>query len=295
MIQNTRVNALVLLHFVVLLFGFTGILGKLITISALHLVFYRMLIATVALLIFCAVTKRLKISKKHFYYLLGIGVIVALHWVTFFQAIKLTNVSLALACVSSASFFTALLEPFFLKTKHKRNDLILGVFVVIGVALMFKVEAGNVWGVVVALISAFLAALFTVLNGVAFKYAPPSTVSLVEMFGGLICLSLILLFTEYAIPQLPEMGDIFWLLILGILCTAFAFVASVRVMEHLSPFTVALSVNLEPIYAIILAFMIFNEHQELGINFYVGASLIFLSVFAKPTAKYFIKRRKAIL
>lgn len=293
--QNTRVNALVLLHFVVLLFGFTGILGKLISISALHLVFYRMLIATIALLIFCLATKRLKIKKKHFFQLLGIGVIVALHWVSFFQSIKLTNVSLALACVSSASFFTAVLEPFFLKTKHKRNDLLLGIFVVIGVALMFKVEAGNVWGIVVALISALLAALFTVMNGVAFKYAPPSTISLIEMLGGFICLSVILFFAEGKVPALPEMGDTFWLIILGVLCTAFAFVASVRVMEHLSPFTVALSVNLEPIYAIILAFIIFNEHQELGINFYVGASLIFMSVFAKPVVKYIIKRRKALL
>lgn len=296
MAQNTRTNALVLLHFVVLLFGFTGILGKLITIEAIDLVFYRMAIAAVSLFVFCALTKRLKMKKKHIFYLLGIGAVVALHWVTFFAAIKITNVSLALACLSSASFFTAILEPIILRSKWQKFDLMLGILVVAGVLMMFKVEAGSVWGIVVALISALLAALFTVLNGKAFRYGPPSTVSLIEMIGGFVCLLVFVLWDKGVLPNIPSNMDIFWLLILGIFCTAFAFVASVRVMEHLSPFTVALSVNLEPIYAIILAFIIFNEHQDLGINFYVGASLIFLSVFAKPAWNFILKKRtKAIL
>ncbi len=292
MLQNTRSNALALLHFVVLLFGFTGILGKLISVSSLDLVFYRMAIAALALLLFCWATKRLKVSKKHFFYLLGIGLIVALHWVAFFESIKLTNVSLALACLSSASFFTAILEPIFLKKKLNPVDLILGVFVILGVSLMFQVEAGNVLGIVVALISALLAALFTVLNAKAFHYAPPSTVSLVEMLGGFVGVTAMLLIFKGKLPDLPNVNDTFWLLILGVLCTAFAFVASIRVMQHLSPFTVALSVNLEPIYAIFLAFIIFNEHHELGLTFYVGASLIFLSVFAKPVINFVTKRKK---
>jgi drug/metabolite transporter (DMT)-like permease len=290
--KNSRSNALALLHFVVLLFGFTGILGKLISISSLDLVFYRMAIAVVALFLFCWITKRLVLTKKHFVYLLGIGIIVALHWVAFFESIKLTNVSMALACLSSASFFTAVLEPIFLKKKINLVDLLLGIFVIIGVSLMFKVEAGNALGIVVALVSAFLAALFTVLNAKAIHYAPPSTVSLVEMLGGLLCVSAILLVLKGDLPALPNLSDTVWLLILGVLCTAFAFVASVRVMQHLSPFTVALSVNLEPIYAIILAFIIFNEHQELGPTFYVGASLIFLSVFAKPVFNFVTKSKK---
>lgn len=292
MLHSQRSKALALLHFVVLLFGFTGILGKLISVSSLDLVFYRMAIALVALFFFCWFTKRLKLSRKHFISLLGIGVIVALHWVAFFESIKLTNVSMALACLSSASFFTALLEPLFLKKKLNPIDLLLGLFVIVGVALMFQVKTGNAMGILAAIVSALLAALFTVLNAKVLHFAPPSTVSMVEMLGGLISVSLILLGLNGSLPALPNNSDIMWLLVLGVLCTAFAFVASVRVMRHLSPFTVALSVNLEPIYAIVLAFILFNEHQELGPTFYVGASLIFLSVFAKPAINFVSKRKK---
>lgn len=292
MLYSQRSKALALLHFVVLLFGFTGILGKLISVSSLDLVFYRMGIAVVALFLFCWFTKRLHLSRKHFVYLLGIGVIVALHWVTFFESIKLTNVSMALACLSSASFFTAVLEPIFLKKKLNPIDLLLGVFVIVGVALMFQVKAGNVLGIVTAIVSAILAALFTVLNAKVLHFAPPSTVSMVEMLGGFVSVSIILLAFNGEFPALPNSTDIVWLIVLGVLCTAFAFVASVRVMKYLSPFTVALSVNLEPIYAIVLAFILFNEHQELGFTFYVGASLIFLSVFAKPAITFVSKQKK---
>lgn len=284
--MSDRLKSLILLHFVVLLFGFTGILGKLITLSSYDLVFYRMLMAFPVLGLFVILTNRFKFQSKVVAQLLGIGAVTALHWVTFFESIKLMNVSIALACLSSASFFTALLEPLILKKKLNKFDLVLGIVVVAGVCIMFNTDAGNALGISVAIASAFLAALFTVLNGQMIKSHSPSLISLYEMIGGVLVLIPILWFKDGALPSLPQQNsDWLWLIVLAVLCTAFAFVAAVRVMKHLDPFTVALSVNLEPIYAIILAFIIFKEHQELGFNFYLGAIIIFVAVFAKGIIK----------
>ena len=279
--MSEKTKSLLLLHFVIFLFGFTGILGKLISLNSYDLVFYRVLMAFPVLLIFVLLTKRFKFQPKMFFSLIGIGVITALHWLTFFESIKLMNVSIALACLSSASFFTALLEPLILKTKVNKKDLLLGLLVISGVCIMFKTNSGTVLGISIALVSAFLAALFTVLNGQVIKHHAPSLISMYEMLGGILLLIPILLIKDGGLPALPQGDDWLWMVILSVLCTAFAFVAAVRVMKHISPFTVALSVNLEPIYAIVLAFIIFKEHQDLGFNFYLGASIIFVAVFAK--------------
>lgn len=281
------------LHLVVFLFGFTGILGKLITLTSDWLVWYRMAIAFVGLAIFGFISGHFKVPAKKMVTLWGIGGITAFHWICFFEAIKLTNVSVALACVSSSAFFTAALEPLFFRQKVKVAELVLGLFVIVGVSLMFQVEAGNVWGIIVAVTAAFLAAFFTVLNGIQIKTTHAVSISIHEMLGGVGVISIYFLITgKWNSFQIPGFNDTAWLLVLGLVCTAFAYVMATWVMKQLSPFTVAMAVNLEPIYAIIMAFIFFNEYEEVNIYFYLGTVIILASVFAKSIFAYLRKQKQ---
>lgn len=292
--QAPSVKYLLLLHFVVLIFGFTGILGKLISIPSELLVWYRMLIASVSLGIYIKLRgKSLKLRKDGRLKVTAVGFIIAAHWIFFFEAIKQSNVSITLASLATASIFTALLEPLFFKRQLHYYELFLGALVVLGLYFIFQFETDNAIGIILGVIAAFLASLFTVINGKLIMEYDSERISLYELSGGVLAISLYFIFgfsDEPFTMDIPA-SDIFWLFILGIICTAFAFVASVEVMKELTPFTVSLSINLEPIYGIILAFLIFGEEEKMSLGFYGGTILILSSIFINVWLKRRARKR----
>ncbi len=278
-----------LLHFTVFLFGFTGILGKLISIPGDQLVWYRILIAIITLTIYMLVTKKpFALPLKNILKLFGVGVVVALHWIAFFGSIKITdNVSIALACLASGTLFASFLEPIFFKSKISLLEVIIGIVIILAILLIIKVEYQYRLGIIVGLISAFLSSLFTVLNKKLSNQFDPITMSFYELLGGFLFLSIYLAISgpDTFNFQLTNM-DWLWLGILGTICTAFAFWSTNKVLSKLTAFTVVLAVNLEPIYTFLLAAWIFHEHEKLTFTFYIGAFLILLTVAVYSYLKY---------
>ncbi|OFY95204.1 MAG: hypothetical protein A3K10_13120 [Bacteroidetes bacterium RIFCSPLOWO2_12_FULL_31_6] len=283
------------LHFVVLIFGLTGVLGKLISIESYLLVWYRLIIALAAIIIYFAITKfSLKITKKQLLKIGLVGVIIAAHWLTFFEAIKQSNVSVALVCFSSSTLFTSLIEPFYFKRKIKAYELIFGIVIILGLYFIFSFEFKYLIGMILSVISAVLASWFTVLNGILVKETNAKLISFYELFGAFIAVSIyMLVITEADFSQLAlPIEDVKWLLILGILCTAFAFIVSVEIMKKISPYTVTISVNLEPIYSIILAVLIWPETETMSYGFYMGTAIVITTLFLNAFFKNLAAREK---
>lgn len=283
-----RILNLLHLHFIVFIWGFTAILGKLITLESLPLVWIRMGLATVFIAIYISITKfSLKVTKRTFLWLLGGGIVVALHWVTFFLAIKVSTVSVALAMMSTGAFFTALMEPFWYGRKIIGYEILFGLLVIVGLYLIFKVETQYVYGMTIALISAFLAAVFSLINGKLVQNHRPSIISFYELGVGVLFLTLILGIKgdlSFKLILLPNL-DWIYLTILALICTAYAFIASVRIMRVLTPYTVMLTTNLEPVYGILLAWFIFGSEEKMKPMFYVGALIILITVIANGILK----------
>jgi len=224
---------------------------------------------------------------------IGVGFIIAAHWIFFFEAIKQSNVSIALAATATGSLFTALLEPIFFKRKLHLYELLLGSIVILGLYFIFQFETENSVGIWLGVMAALLASLFTVMNGQLIKRYDSTRISLYELGGGVIAISIyFLLFSPSTLPNFQlSTSDWIWMLILAIVCTAFAFVASVKVMEELTPFTVSLSINLEPVYGILLALLIFGESEKMSEGFYLGTSLILCSLFLNVWIKRRLKKK----
>lgn len=281
------------LQLIVFIWGFTAILGALISLDALPLVWYRMLFAVGFVLIFILWKKiDFKVSPKILLRLTALGIIIALHWLTFFLAIKVSNVSVTLACLSTGAFFTAFLEPIFHKRKIIFYEIFLGLVVVVGLFMIFQSNTLYIKGIILALISAFLSALFSVINGNLAKQMPASTISFYELLSGVLFLTIFLIFTGGFHEKFFELtfDDLKYLLILSSICTAYAFIASVKVMKYISPYTVMLTINMEPIYGIILALIIFGEKEHMSNNFYFGAGIILLTVLINGYLKMRKKR-----
>ncbi len=294
--QNKRLQSLLLLHLIVLIFGFTGILGKFITLPAQQLVWFRMLIAFITIGLYAGISRQsFKNSPKNIWRMLAVGGIIAAHWITFFGSIKVSNVSIALACISSGALFTAFLEPWAYKRKIQWYEVFLGLVVIAALTLIFKFETNYQLGIILSVTSAFLASCFTVINGRFAQNIAPTQVSFYEMLGGWVCITIYLSFSNGFSTEMFQLttSNTLSLLALGIVCTGFAFVAGVFVMKELTPFTVTLSVNLEPIYAIVMAFYFFEEHKQLSPEFFVGAVLILSTVLANATLKA-RKNKKAL-
>lgn len=279
------------LHIIVLIFGFTGILGKLIEADSYLLVWYRVGIALIAILGYFFITKHsLKITRKLLFKILLVGVVIAVHWITFFEAIKQSNVSIALICFSSSTLFTSLIEPFYFKRKIKPYELIFGLLIIVGLYFIFSFEFSYLNGMLLSFFSAALASWFTVLNGMLVKETNAKTISFYELLGAFSIVSIYLLganglnFSAYKISW----TDFKWLLILGTVCTAFAFIVSVEVMKKISPYTVTISVNLEPIYSIILALLIWPETETMSSGFYMGTIIVLVTIFLNA----YFKRNK---
>ena len=290
--QNDNLKSYLHLHVIVFIWGFTAILGKLISLEALDLVWYRMLFASV-IMTFVVLFNKEKI-KVPFNVLIGFivsGIIIAAHWLTFYQAIKVSNVSITLACLSTGAFFASILEPIFYKRRVIWYELLFGIIVVVGLGIIFNVETKFKTGIYLAVTSAFLSALFSVINGKYAKEYDPNVISLYELSSGVFFLSIYLFFAGSFTPAFFSLSvnDLIWLFLLSSICTAYAFSASVKVMKFLSPFTVMLTINLEPIYGIILALLIFKDGEEMTPLFYVGALIILATVIANGIVKSYKK------
>jgi len=276
----------------VLILGFTGIFGKLISLNTIELVWYRMLIAFVTLFTFLVFKKELtKIKKKDFFGLLFVGSLVAVHWFFFFESIKVSNVSVAVVCLSTASFFSAMIEPLFLKRKPKLYEYMLGIVVFVTLFLMLEAETKYTMGYVYGIIASFLGTLFTLYNAKYINRLEASKITMVEMLAGVIIFSILMLLNkEIGINNLKiDINDFVYLLLLGTICTAAVFVWMVEIMKYISPYSLIMAINLEPIYSIVLALIIFSESEHMNLSFYIGASVIILVVFLESYLKNKIK------
>jgi drug/metabolite transporter (DMT)-like permease len=275
-------QALIKLHIAVFLAGFTGVLGILITLNEGLIVWYRMMITVVSLFLLLIWRKNLqKISRRKAIQLMLIGCLIAIHWVCFYGSIKYANVSIGLVCFASTGLFTALLEPLMTSKKFSWSELFLGLISLLGIYLIFHFDARYRTGIIIGIASALFAALFSVFNKRNVATVAPQTMMLYELGGGVLLLTLVMPFyikqfpTEHLYPSIAEWG---WLLGLSWFCTVWAMDLMLQALQKVSAFTQNLSLNLEPVYGILLAFVLFHEQEQLQISFYYGFALIALSV-----------------
>lgn len=285
MSSNTKV-AYFQLHIAVLLFGITAILGKLISIGEAPLVWHRLWISVLGLLFIPGAIKGIKaLGKRDLKRFAGIGCLVILHWVTFYGSIKIGNsASVTLACLSTTTLFTSILEPLIVRTRFNRMELLLGLFVIVGIWFVAQVGALYYTAIIVGLISAFLAALFSVLNKryIGLHFSP--SVTIVELSAGWLFLNAVMLLTDrwHISKMIPTAKDWIYLFVLGILCTSVAFALSLEALKKLSAFVSNLSISLEPVYGILLAVWVLNESRQLNTSFYIGTSILLLAVLIHP-------------
>jgi len=285
---KTNLNNYLQLHFLVFIWGFTGILGALISIDAIPLVWYRMLLATIFVFIYFIIKKKsIKVPPKALLKFFIGGVLIAVHWIFFFSAIKVSNVSVALVAMSTGALFTSIIEPIFFKRKLIILELFFGLIVISGLYLIFNFETEYTLGIIYALIAAFLSAVFTVLNGLYIKEYDAEVISIYQLFFGVLFISIyILATTGFTLESFSlSSSDIIYLLILSSICTAYAFIVSVKIMRYLTPYTVMLTFNLEPVYAILLALIIFGEKEQMSPQFYIGALIIIITVVTNGILK----------
>ena len=294
---NDNLKNQIHLHFIVFIWGFTAILGSLISLQALPLVWTRILIGVSFVALYMLVRKKsFAFPPKIILLFLVCGFVIALHWLTFFHAIKISNVSITLACLSTGAFFTSILEPIFYKRKVIWYEVVLGCVVVLGLFLIFSFETQYIWGILTALLSAFLSASFAIINGKLVHRYDALGISFYELLGGLLFLTLVLLFTDgFTLPFHFKDYDLLWLFILGSVCTAYPFIANINIMKYLSPYTVMLTINLEPIYGIVLAVVLFKDQERMTPAFYLGAIIILSTVALNAYFKNRAKRRLKIL
>ncbi len=270
------------LHFLVFIAGFTAILGELISIEAIPLVWYRMVFALVLITVFAFVSKaKVNISSRAILKLSFAGVIIALHWITFFGSIKAANISIALVMFSTGAFFASLIEPIIYKRKVIWYELVFGFLVIMGVYIVTQSELQYLLGIILGIVSAFLASLFAVFNGKFLETYSATVITFYEFISGVLFISLYLFFADSGFSKAffsLSTSDVVYLLLLASVCTAYAFIASVYVMRYISPYTVVLTYNLEPIYGIVLAILLFPEKETMSPNFYLGATIIIVVV-----------------
>ena len=287
--QKNNLKHFIHLHFLVFIAGFTAVLGELITNSSVSIVWHRMLIASILTIFFILLKKKsLKINLKQLLKYSFLGLIIALHWITFFEGIEQSNISVTLAMFSTAAFFTSFLEPLFFKRKIIFYEIILGLLVVIGVFLIFNAEFNFINGIILGILSAFFASLFSVLNGVMIKNDSAVKISFYEFVSGVIFITIYLILTDNIISLNIENYlslNYLYIFILGSACTAYAFIASVYLLKFITPYSVVLTYNLEPIYGILLALLFFADNEKMSFQFYIGLFLILSSVLINMYVK----------
>ena len=305
--KTNLVNTYIHLHILVFIFGFTGILGKLISLPAESLVFYRLVLTVPALwLVMKALKISLSISKQQFRQYVWVGCVLGVHWICFFGAIKYSNVSVALSCLATSSVFASLLEPLHQRRKIEWFDVAVSIVVFLILAYILGMEMSYWFGALLGIGAALFGAWVNVLNKTLVKSAHPVNISFYELFGALIPVVIFLAFTtsgfsQFPVPKLFGEGDGFWtklgqsdllwLLILAWVCTAYPYAAFVNLMKRLSAFSVTFAINFEPIYSIILAYLIFGDSEKMRPEFYIGIAVIFILILFYPALKAKLKMK----
>lgn len=295
----TRNQAFALLHLCVFCWGFTAILGKLISYDSVSLVWWRLLVVCFSLLIYLFVAKRkLILNKTIFWQIAGVGAIVGIHWLCFFGGIKVANISITMISFSTGTFFTSLIEPWIYKRKINPNEVIIGVLIMLIISIIGLTEFENsenpIGGIILGSLAALTAALFSTLNGRLIQKSNAFTISFIELIFAFLLVSLGLA-VFFEVPEnllTPSGTDIWYIVLLGVACTAFPFIASVEVMKILSPFSVNLAVNLEIVYAIILGYFIFGDGEQMTPTFYICGTMIGVLIVLNEVLKR--KRKKRI-
>ncbi|RPA70040.1 EamA family transporter [Cyclobacteriaceae bacterium YHN15] len=297
--MNTEasVKDYLVLHFIVLIWGFTAILGLLISIPSLEIVFYRTMIATLILaIIFIYHRTSIRVTQSDLIKIMGTGFIISLHWILFFWAARVSTASVCLAGMATTSLWTAFLEPLINRKKVKPFEIFLGLMVIVGLYVIFRFELDYWIGLIMAIVSAFLSALFTVINGRLTKRHGPYILTFYEMFGAFAFSALLLpiygyFFAVHGLQLIPTAMDWLWLFLLGGICTVYAFSVSVELMRRVTAFAVNLTINLEPVYGIILAVLIFGEKEQMSGGFYLGTLIILISVLIYPVYNFYLRRK----
>ncbi len=275
-------QALLKLHAAIFLWGFTGVLGRLISLNEGLLVWYRMLITIITLYFLMRSSNDLQsVLRKQRGQLFAIGGIIALHWCFFYGSIKYSNVSIALTCLSSSGLFTAILEPAITGKKVVIAEILLGLVAIAGIYLIFHFDPQYKTGIILGLLSSVLSCVFSIFNKTQVSYNAPKTVMLYELTGGFFLLTLLMPFYLYLLPTqhlVPDKMDMIWLLLMSWVCTILAMDLSLQALQKVSAFTQNLTLNLEPVYGIILAFVVYKENKYLSQWFYLGFTLILLAV-----------------
>lgn len=299
MTENASVKDYLMLHFIVAIWSITAILGILISIASIELVFYRTLIASAMLgLIFLWKKTSIRVSKSELIKIIGTGFLISIHWILFFWAARVSTASVCLAGMATTSLWTAFLEPIINKKKIKGFEVFLGLLVISGIYVIFRFEWGYWLGLSMAIGAALMGALFSVINGRLTKRHSPYVLTFYEMLGACVFAFMMLpvyafFFAENGLQLIPAPMDWLWLLILSGICTVYAFSVSVELMRRITAFAVNLTVNLEPVYGIILAVLILGEREKMTPGFYYGTVIILISVLIYPIYNYILKRRIA--
>jgi drug/metabolite transporter (DMT)-like permease len=291
-------NALFKLHAAVFLWGFTGVLGRLISLNEGLLVWYRLIITIITLYFLMRAKRQLEtVSAKQRWHFLAIGGLLVFHWCFFYGSIKYANVSIALTCLSSTGLFTALLEPLITRKKIVFIEVLLGLLAIAGIYLIFHFDPQYKVGIILGVVAAILTCVFSILNKTQVSYNAPRTVMLYELCGGFVILTIVMPFYLYFLPTaqwVPANADFLWLLLLSWVCTIMAMDLSLQALQKVSAFTQNLTLNLEPVYGIILAFAVYNENKYLSKWFYYGFALILLAVILQML-RVMSSRKKTII
>jgi drug/metabolite transporter (DMT)-like permease len=292
---NVKLKHYLHLHLLVFIAGFTAILGELISIGSLELVWYRMTIAGILMFFYIKVVRlNIKITRRGILLFSVAGIIIALHWITFFEAINQANVSIALAMFSSGAFFASFIEPIFFKRRILGYEILFGIVVIIGVFLITSSEMEYINGILLGLLSALFSTLFAVINGRFIQRYNATVISFYEFISGVVFLTLFILLSGTSFNSeffTLSSTDWIYICILASVCTAYAFIGAVDVMRYISPFTVILSYNLEPVYGIAIALFLFPDTEKMSPQFYIGAILVLTTVLFDAVMKNY-KRRK---
>jgi drug/metabolite transporter (DMT)-like permease len=295
--RNDNLKSYLNLHLIVFIWGFTAVLGALITVDAENLVWYRMLLAAVFLAIFLVYKKEsFSVSLRSLGKLFFVGLLIALHWIFFFRAIHVSNVSITLSVFSLGAFFASLLEPLFYGRKIVWYEVFFGLIIIAGLTLIMQVEIKYLEGIYYALASIILGVLFVLMNGKLIANHNSSVITFYEFGAGVAFITLYFLFIGKFNTDFFSLNFNNWvlLLVLSSVCTAYAFTASVKVMQKLSPYTVMLTTNLEPVYGIVLAYLILGEKEKMSTEFYIGAVIIVVTVILNGVFKHYQKNKKTV-
>ncbi len=293
---NDNLKSYLNLHLIVFIWGFTAVLGDLITVRDASLVWYRMLLAGMFLLAYLLIIKKnFLLPPKTVIKLVLVGLLIAVHWIFFFRAINISNVSVTLAMFSTGAFFASVLEPIFYKRKMLWYEILFGLIIVAGLCMIMQVEVKYIEGMSCALFSVFVGVMFTIFNGKLIQEYDSTVITLYEFFAGFFFVSIYLLFDNKFTPEFFEVSTKDWILILILssVCTAYAFTASVNVMRKLSPYTVMLTTNLEPVYGIFLAYFIIGESEQMSLPFYIVSGIILATVIANGIVKDYYRKKSA--